>query len=163
MKERILELLNNQIQKEFESAYAYLDLAVFFDSLSLPGFSNWYMAQAAEEEKHALRIYNYVFDSGEVVKLMPVSPLKEKPRSIIAALSTAFNQEKEVTRLIQVIYRVCEQEEDYATKNFLEWFIAEQREEETNARTMIEDFKTFGSSAEGLFILNQKLMKRKIA
>lgn len=161
MKERILELLNNQVQKEFESAYVYLDLAAFFDSICMPGFSSWYMIQAAEEEKHAMKIYNYIFDSDETVSLMPLSPLKEKPRSISSALTAALNHEKEITRLIDVIYRACIQEEDFATKNFLEWFIAEQREEESTARKMITDFKAFGGSAEGLYLLNQKMMKRK--
>lgn len=161
MKERVFNLLNSQVQKEFESAYAYLDLAAFFESISLTGFSKWYYVQAREEEKHAMKIFRYIFDEDHKVQLMPLSPLKERPKNISAALNIALSQEIEITRLIHTIYRVALEEEDFATKNFLEWYVSEQVEEEVNARKMVEDYKLYGSTADGLFLLNQELSKRK--
>lgn len=163
MKDKIYTMLNTQIQKELESAYAYLDLAVFFDSLALSGFSRWYKIQAEEEEKHAMKIYDYLFDSDLVVQLYPLSSLREKPKSISAALNTALSHEIEVTGLIYAIYQEAEKEGDLATRDFLGWFVSEQLEEESTARRMIEDYKMFGCSSEGLFLLNEKLMKRKAA
>ncbi|MCQ2596992.1 MAG: ferritin [Treponema sp.] len=163
MKERILTLLNSQIEKEFESAYAYLDIAAFFDSLSLCGFSRWYKIQAREEELHAMKIYDYIFESDEMVELKMIYPLKEKPRSIATALNLALNHEKEVTRAIHAIYKAAQDEEDYVTTNFLEWFIAEQKEEEDTARKMIAEFKMFGGTSEGMFLLDDKLKKRKMS
>ena len=161
MKDKIYNMLNEQIQKEFESAYAYLDIAAFFDSLALSVFSRWYKIQAEEEEKHAMRIYDYIYESGHMVKLLPLSTLKDKPKSILGALNLALTHEEEITGMINTINSTASREEDYATQNFLVWFMAEQREEESSARKMIEDYKMFGGSSEGLYLLNEKLMKRK--
>lgn len=162
MKDKIYNMLNEQIQKEFESAYAYLDIAAFFDSLALSGFSSWYKIQATEEEKHAMRIYDYIYESDHMVKLLPLSTLKDKPKSIAGALNLALTHEVEITAMIDAINLAASREDDYATQNFLAWFIREQREEEASARKMIEDYKMFGGSSEGLFLLNEKLMKRKM-
>lgn len=160
MKERILEMLNEQIQMEFDSAYAYLGIASYFDSLGLCGFSHWYKKQAQEEESHAMRIYDFIYQCGQSVTLFPVGMKEQKIKGIEHALNIAMNQEQDVSKSIFNIYYAASDESDLTTCVFLEWFVTEQQEEEDSARNMMERFKMIGNSSDGLFFMDKELKKR---
>ncbi len=161
MDKKIAGLLNNQIQKEFESAYIYLGIASFFDESGLNGFGTWFKKQSQEEENHAMKIYGFMHDRNETVLFLPIETPKDKIIDAQYALELSLDHEKYITSLIWNIYREAQEAGDYSTKNFLEWFLNEQNEEEANARSMLDLYNLFGNCPEGLYALNKEFGERR--
>lgn len=161
MSTLLSSMLNTQIQKEFESAYIYLGFSAFFDRKGLSGFSNWYKVQAKEEEVHAMKIYDYLCKVNQPIELLPISAPKNKVESVLQVLTQSLEHEEYVTNLISTLYFQAEKEKDLFAKNFLEWFISEQLEEEQNAKELIGKYENFGSTPEGLCLLDKELAARK--
>ena len=151
MNDKIAKLLNEQINKEFYSAYLYLDIANFYDSLDLDGYANYYTIQAQEERDHALLFMKYMQNNGLKVKEF---------NSVLDPLLVAAEHERYVTSLINDIYHEAYEGKDYRTMKFLDWFVDEQMEEEDNADSMISRYKLFGSDPKGLYSLDQEYGQR---
>lgn len=160
MNARVHELLNDQINKEFFSAYIYLDFANYFQRLGLDGFANWYTIQAEEERDHAMLFYKYLQNENKEVTLGAIAKPDKDLSSPIAVLKAGLEHEEYVTSLINNIYGEALEAKDYRTVQFLDWFIKEQGEEETNANDLISKFELFGGDAKGLYLLNQELSAR---
>ena len=161
MEATVSALLNQQINKEFYSAYLYLDIANFYASKGLDGFANWYQVQAKEEQDHAMLFYQYLHNNGQPVILEAVGKPDGAFASLEAALAAALEHERYVTALINAIYTAAQAAQDYRTVQFLDWFVKEQGEEEKNAEDLIRKMKLFGSDAKGgLYALNQELAAR---
>ena len=163
MNEKIASLLNQQINKEFYSAYLYLDIYNYYDSLDLDGYANYYMIQAQEERDHALLFMKYMQNNGLKVTLEAVDKPEVEFGSILEPLEAAAAHERYVTGLINAIYHECHQAKDYRTMKFLDWFVDEQMEEEDNADSMISRYKLFGSDPKGLYALDQEYAGRVYA
>ena len=160
MNEAIAKLLNEQINKEFYSAYLYLDMANYYDSLDLDGYANYYMIQAQEERDHALLFMKYIQINGLKVTLEAIAQPDKVFSSILDPLEVAAEHERYVTALINNIYHEAHQAHDYRTMKFLDWFVDEQMEEEENADSMINRYKLFGSDPKGLYALDQEYAGR---
>ena len=160
MNEMIAKLLNEQINKEFYSAYLYLDIANYYDELDLDGYANYYMIQAREERDHALLFMKYMQNNGLKVTLEAIGKPDKTFDSILSPLEVAAEHERYVTALINNIYHECYQAKDYRTMKFLDWFVDEQMEEEENADKMISRYKLFGSDPKGLYSLDQEYAAR---
>ena len=160
MNVKVAALLNEQINKEFYSAYLYLDMAIFYDKLDLDGYSNYYMIQAQEERDHALLFMKYMQSNGLKVTLEAVDKPDKVFSNILEPLVAAAEHERYVTSLINEIYHECHQAHDYRTMKFLDWFVDEQMEEEDNADSMISRYKLFGSDPKGLYALDQEYAGR---
>lgn len=160
MTEKIAALLNQQINKEFYSAYLYLDISNYYDSLDLDGYANYYMVQAQEERDHALLFMKYMQNNGLKVTLEAIDRPDKTFSSILDPLEAAAEHERYVTALINDIYHESHQAHDYRTMKFLDWFVNEQMEEEDNADSMISRYKLFGSDPKGLYALDQEYAGR---
>ena len=160
MNDKIAALLNDQINKEFYSAYLYLDMANYYDSLDLDGYANYYMIQAQEERDHALLFMKYMQNNGLKVTLEAIGKPDKEFNSILDPLVAAAEHERYVTALINAIYHECHEDHDYRTMKFLDWFVDEQMEEEDNADSMISRYKLFGSDPKGLYALDQEYAGR---
>ena len=160
MNEKVRALLNQQINKEFYSAYLYLDMANYYDELDLDGFANYYMVQAQEERDHALLFMKYMQNNGLKVTLEAIGNPDKTYTSPIEPLVAAAEHERYVTSLINAIYHEAHQDKDYRTMKFLDWFVDEQMEEEDNADSMVSRFKLFGSDSKGLYLLDQEYAGR---
>ena len=160
LNKKIAELINDQVNKEFYSAYLYLDFANFCDDEGLDGFANWYEVQAQEERDHAMMFRNYLKDNGVKVTLEAIAKPDKKLTKVMDALQAGLEHERYVTSLINNIYHEAFAEKDYKTMQFLDWFIKEQLEEEKNADDLIKKMNNFGSDARGLYLLNQELAAR---
>ena len=132
MNANVSKLLNEQINKEFYSAYLYLDFANYYASVGLDGFENWYRVQAQEERDHAMLFYQYLQNNGEML----------------------------VTASINAIYAAAYEVRDFRTMQMLDWFIKEQGEEEKNAADLITKMELFGGDSKGLYMLNSELKAR---
>ena len=160
MNDKIAALLNQQINKEFYSAYLYLDISNYYDELDLDGYANYYMIQAQEERDHALLFMKYMQNNGLKVTLEAIDKPDKTFGSILDPLVAAAEHERYVTALINAIYHECHEAHDYRTMKFLDWFVDEQREEEKNADSMVNRFKLFGHDAKGLYSLDQEFAGR---
>ncbi len=160
LNEKVHRLLNEQINKEFYSAYLYLDFSNYFKARGLDGFANWYMIQAMEERDHAMLFYTYLQNENMPVSLEAIAKPDKKLDSDMTVLEAGLEHEKYVTSLINDIYGAAYDVRDFRTMQFLDWFVKEQGEEETNANDLISKMELFGSDAKGLYMLNQELGAR---
>ena len=160
MNEKISALLNDQINKEFYSAYLYLDMANFYTRKGLDGFANWYEIQAKEEQDHAMLMYRYLQNNDETVTLEAIAKPDKTFESLMDPLKAGFEHEKYVTSLINNIYAAASKENDYRTVQFLDWFVKEQGEEEKNAMDLINKMELFGDDTRSLYMLNNELAAR---
>lgn len=157
---QVVDVLNEQINREFYSAYLYLTFADYFDMRGLKGFANWYSVQAQEERDHAMAFRRYLLDNDAV----PVMEAVEKPELVgesdLGVLEEGLAHEEFVTNLIHNCYTVAHEIHDVRTMRMLDYFIKEQGEEEATAREMVTNMKLFGSDPRGLFSLDRELMTR---
>lgn len=160
MDKKVAELLNDQINKEFYSAYLYLDMANFYDAKGLDGFANWYEIQAREEQDHALLIYKYLHNNSQAVTLGAIDKPDKEFKTLMDPLKAAHIHEQYVTGLINNIYAAAQAANDFRTVQFLDWFVKEQGEEEKNSSDMITKMELFGDDAKALYMLNSELAGR---
>ena len=160
MKAKVRDLLNEQINKEFYSAYLYLDFSNYFKAKGLDGFANWYMVQAQEERDHAMLFYQYLQNENQTVTLEAIAKPDKVFTCDMDVLKAGLEHEEYVTSLINNIYAEAYDVKDFRTMQFLDWFVKEQGEEETNANDMITKMELFGSDPKSLYMLNQELMGR---
>lgn len=163
MNEKVSKLLNEQINKEFYSAYLYLDFANFFAAAGLDGFENWYRVQAQEERDHAMLLYQYLQNNSEPVTFEAVAKPEWKKGDNMTPLRKALEHEKFVTASIDAIYAAAYEAKDFRTMQMLDWFIKEQGEEEKSASDLITKMELFGSDCKGLYMLNSELKARVYA
>ena len=160
MDKKVHELLNDQINKEFYSAYLYLDFSNYFKAAGLDGFAKWYMIQAQEERDHAMLFYTYLQNENMPVELGAIAKPDKVFNCHMDVLKAGLEHEKYVTSLINDIYSAAYDVRDFRTMQFLDWFVKEQGEEETNANDMITKMELFGSDPKSLYMLNQELAGR---
>ena len=160
MNEKVHKLLNEQINKEFYSAYLYLEFSNYFEDAGLDGFANWYKIQAQEERDHAMLFYQYLQNENQKVTLEAIAKPEKEIGSHMDVLLAGLEHEKYVTSLINDIYAAAYEVRDFRTMQFLDWFVKEQGEEETNANDLITKMELFGSDPRSLYLLNQELAAR---
>ena len=163
MDKTVSELLNNQINKEFYSAYLYLDIANYYDAKGLDGFANWFEVQAKEEQDHAMLFYRYLQNNDEPVALQAIDKPDKSFSDLLDPLKVSLEHEKYVTALINAIYAAAQKANDFRTIQFLDWFIKEQGEEEKNATDNITKMELYGGEARSLYMLNSELLTRAYA
>ena len=157
---KVAQLLNIQVNKEFYSAYLYLDFSNYYAEEGLNGFANWYKIQAQEERDHALLFMQYLQNNGCKVTLDAIDKPDMELKSFADPLHAGFEHEQLVTGLIHTIYDAANQVKDFRTMQFLDWFVKEQGEEETNAEGLIKKFDLFGSDPRALYMLDNELGAR---
>lgn len=160
LNDKITELINTQINKEFYSAYLYLGFSNWFEDAGLSGFSNWYNIQAQEERDHAMLFLKYLQNNGVRPVLEAIEcPDQdfENPRSVLEA---GMKHEQYVTSLIHTIYDAAFEAKDFRTMQFLDWFVKEQGEEEKNADDLIKRWDLFGGDPKALYMLDNELSAR---
>lgn len=160
MDKKVADLINQQVNKEFYSAYLYLDFANYFASKGLDGFANWYRIQAQEERDHAMLFFDYLHHNSVDVTLDAIDKPEWNRGEIMDALKAGLEHEQYVTSLINDIYDAAQQVKDFRTVQFLDWFVKEQGEEEANANDLITKMEMFGTDARGLYLLNSELKAR---
>ncbi len=163
LNKKVAELLNTQINKEFYSAYLYLDFSNYYERMGLKGFANWYKIQAQEERDHALLFYQYLQNNNEVVTLEAIGKPDVALNELMDPLQAGLKHEEYVTELIHTIYAAAHKVHDFRTMQFLDWFVKEQGEEETNANDLITKMELFGSDPKSLYMLDQELAARVYA
>ena len=160
LDKKVIELLNDQINKELYSAYLYIAIANYYIDNDLDGFGNWYNIQAQEERDHALLFLKYLQMNSESVTLKPVDAPTQEFADHLAPLLAGAEHERYVTGLIHNIYDAAYSVKDFRTMQFLDWFVKEQLEEEENADKLVNKYKLFGDDPKSLYLLDQELAAR---
>lgn len=163
LDQKVYELINEQVNKEFYSAYLYLDFADYYYDQGLDGFANWYDIQAQEERDHAMLMRTYLLNNGHKVVLEAISKPDKTYKNLEDPLKFGLEHEQYVTSLINKIYKAAKDVDDFRTMQCFDWFVKEQGEEEKNADDLIKKFELFGSDPKGLYSLNQELATRVYA
>lgn len=160
---KVANLINEQVNKEFYSAYLYLDFSNYYYNEGLDGFGNWYKIQAQEERDHAMLMLTYLQNNGEKVVLDAIAKPDVELKEFIDPLNEGLKHEQYVTSLIHNIYDAANSVRDFRTMQFLDWFVKEQGEEEKNAEDLVKKFTLFGSDPKGLYMLDNELAARVYA
>lgn len=160
LAENVAQLLNQQIEKEFYSAYLYLSFADYYEDQGLKGFAHWYEIQAQEERDHAMLFRQYLLNNDHKIALEAIGKPDKEFNEFIEPLKAGLEHERYVTSLIHNIYDAAYEKKDFRTMQFLDWFIKEQGEEETNASDLIRKFELFAGDSKGLYMLDSELNAR---
>lgn len=155
--EAVESALNKQINAEMSAYYTYLSMSSWFEAQNLAGFATWMRDHAEEEMAHAMRIYDYVNERGGRVRLMAIDAPENEWDSIEAIIADALKHEEHVTQLIYELTDIADDEDDYATENFLQWFVDEQVEEEKVVGDLLADVQRVGDFNPGIFMLDREL------
>ncbi|MGB8645040.1 MAG: ferritin [Anaerolineae bacterium] len=154
------DAINEQIRAEMYSANLYLSMSAYFEANNLPGLANWMRVQFQEEQSHALKFFDYLFERGGrgVIGALDQPPSDfESPLDIF---QKAYAHEQKVTGLINKLYELALKENDYPSQFLLQWYIKEQVEEEKNASTIVEELKQIGPIQGLILHLDHRLGKR---
>jgi len=156
LKPEIEAALNDQLNQEQSASHEYLAMAAYFDARNLNGFAAYMKKQSDEERTHALKIFNHICDRGGRPLLRALKAPKadfDSPRQVFEA---AWNREKENTRSIHELFKLAMSLDDYATETMLQWFIAEQVEEEAWCEEAVDLLTMAGENPSALLMLDQK-------
>ena len=160
LAQEVIQLLNDQVTKEFYSAYLYMDMANYYSEQSLEGFENWFYVQAQEERDHALLFRQYILNNEASVKFNAIDAPNQSYTSFRDPLILAYKHEQSVTASINNIYEAAYQKRDFRTMQFLDWFIKEQGEEEKSADDNVKKYDLFASDPKGLYMLDNEMKAR---
>lgn len=154
--------LNEQMTKEAHASQIYLSYAAWADSQGCGGIANFLFRHANEERNHMMKILEYILKRGGKVKVTAIPAPPEDPKSINHCFEKVFEHEVENTQAIYKVAKMSHNEEDWATWNFMQWFVKEQTEEETLALSLIDKIKIAGgehADAASLYSLDRDLEK----
>ncbi len=160
LSKTVQDAMNEQVNNEFYSAYQYLAMAAYCESVNLPGFAQWMRTQSQEETEHAMKFYDFILDRNGRVVLQAIEGPVIEFGSPLEVFEQALEQEQKVTAMINDLYGLAVKESDYASQAFLQWFVTEQVEEEKNAGDVAETLKMVGDKSEMLFLLDRELGQR---
>ncbi|NJM25617.1 MAG: ferritin [Bacteroidia bacterium] len=152
-------LLNKQIMMEGKSSAAYLSMASWCETQGYDVSSGFLYNHSEEERRHMLKLFRYVNAAGGHALQPEISKLKHSFKNLREVFENVLHHELEVTKSINQIVDHCFSIKDFATFNFLQWYVMEQREEETLARRAVELFDLIGEEGVGLWMIDQEIGK----
>jgi ferritin len=161
MDKQLEKLIQDQVKNEWYSAYLYLSMAAYFESINLEGFAAWMYKQAAEEQGHGKKMFDFLIDRGARVVLQAIAQPPSDFSSAVDVFEKTLEHEKKVTALINGIADQADTSNDHPTKVFIQWFITEQVEEEKNASRILDLLKRIPANSAGIFQLDHQLGKRE--
>ena len=161
LNQKMNDMLNLQINREYESAYIYKAMAQYFAQKNLNGFRHFYSMQAREEMEHTQKFIDYINEQGGVVELEAVAKPRSDYNSILEIFEEALAHEKLVTGYIHELMDLAKESKDYATEQFLGWYVTEQVEEEDTFTSYVDLLKFLNDDPVSIFMLDGQLGQRK--
>ncbi len=153
----LLRKLNTQVALEFFSANFYLQMSAWCSHKGLTGAAKFLRVHASEEMSHMQRIFDYIQDTGSLAIVDAI----EKPEidfdSLQDVFSKTYKHEKMITSQINELVDIALSEKDYSTFNFLQWYVAEQHEEEKLFKSILDKFSIIGLDGRGLFMIDREI------
>lgn len=153
------QLLNNQIKLEAVSSAIYLSMASWCEIKGYENSSAFLYGHAEEEKMHMMKIFRYVNEAGGHALQPDITGIPSDFKSLRSIFEDILDHEIEVTKSIHALVDHCFSNKDFTTFNFLQWYVTEQREEETLARRILELFDIIGEEGLGLWTIDQEIGK----
>ncbi len=163
LSENIQNGLNDQLNKEMFSSHLYLSMAADLERKGFLGCANWMKIQSQEEYQHAIKFFDYILQAGGSVKLGAIEEPKTEWASVMNAFEEALEHELYITESVNQLAGLANSGNDFATLNFVNWFVTEQVEEVSTVTTIIENFKMIGDNTSAMFMLDRELGARQPA
>ncbi len=163
LSDKMQQALNAQLNAELYSSYLYVSMAAYFESLNLKGFANWMWVQQQEERVHADLFYGQINARLGRVTLKAIDAPATEWKSPLDAFEHVLKHEQMVTGLINNLVALAMGEKDFASNQFLQWFVAEQVEEEDNADSIVKQLQLIGDNVHALLMLDRELAARVFA
>lgn len=160
ISEKMTKAFNDQIQAEFQSAYLYLAMAAWFDDQNFPGCANWMKKQFSEETEHAMKMYKFVCERCGRVELGAIAAPRREWESVKDAFAETLEHERGVTKRIYNLVEAALSEKDYASVEFLNWYVKEQVEEEAGVSEILAMLEKTDDRCVGLIQLDRQLAAR---
>lgn len=161
ISDKMVKALNDQINMELGSGYAYLAMSAYFLDKGLKGFAQWMRSQAAEELGHAMRIFDYLDDRSGRITLQPVGQPQGSWQNNLEVFKDALAHEIAVTDSIHNLVSMATEEKDWGTVRFLDWFVNEQVEEESSVGDVVTKIELVGDNPAAVYVLDKELGERK--
>ncbi|NOZ33910.1 MAG: ferritin [Chlorobi bacterium] len=159
LKEKVEKTLNEQIELEQFSSQLYLAMASWAEKNGYNGTANFLYEHSDEEREHMLKLFHYVNDRGSHA----IVPQSEKPESEYKSVQKVFEQiydhEKMISEKINQLVGICYEEKDFTTVNFLQWYVAEQIEEENLFGTILDKLNLLGGDKAKMYMFDNEMEK----
>lgn len=159
LSKKIQSALNNQIAQEGYASSYYLSMASWCDHEGLQGAASFLYKHADQEKEHMMKLFRYVNDAGGHA----IAPAVKEPPHTYKNISNVFElilqHEQAVTKAINTLVEQCLNEKDFSTFNFLQWYVAEQHEEERLFKSILDMIKIAGLEGRGLFLIDKEIGK----
>ena len=156
ISKKVETAINEQIKREDHSSRIYLSMASWAERNGFPGAANWLYVQTEEERVHMLKLVHYLNDRGAIA----IIPAMEAPEATFKSLPDVFQKvlkhEEYISASINELYAICTKERDFASANYLQWYITEQIEEESTVRNILDQIKLAGSDKGGQFMMDKE-------
>jgi len=163
LSKKMQDALNKHLNEEFYSSYLYLSMSEYFEEKNFKGFAGWFRIQSQEEYMHAMKFYAFIIQAGGDVTLSQIGAPKTSWKSVSEAFKDTLTHENKITGLIHKLVDLAMQSKDYATNNFLQWFVTEQVEEENTVEEILHKLEMIGDNKGGLYMLDRELGARAAA
>lgn len=160
IKEKVQKAFNEQINAELFSAYLYMSMSGYFNSIGMPGAANWMRVQSLEEMTHAEKLANHLQERNARVILTTIDAPQTDWNGAKDAFDAVLEHEQKVTALINDLMDISIAEKDHAAAMFLQWFVAEQVEEEASAQAVIDQLALAGDGRGGMLMIDKELGQR---
>ena len=157
LSKKMLGLLNDQITREHFSSNLYLQMSGWAQSQGLNGCAGFLRRHAREEMMHMMKLFDFVLECGQQPVVEAMEKPGEKYKDIQVVFETILAHEKEITKKIHELAHTAMADEDYLAFNFLQWYIAEQHEEETLFTEVLDKVKVLGIKGRGLYMLDRHI------
>jgi len=163
LKDKIEAVLNQQIKIEADSSQIYLAMASWAETEGLGGTAQFLYKHSDEERMHMLKLVQYVNERGGKALVPELSQPTKEYKSLTNLFQTLLDHEVMVSGEINNLVDICLSEKDYTTHNFLQWYVAEQIEEEALARTIMDKLNMIGEDKGGLYLFDRDIENISIA
>ena len=160
LSDKLVTAINDQIQYEYYSAFVYKAMQAYFEVEDLPGMANWMDIQFQEEMSHAEKLFNFVCETGSKVTLQGMEAPRNEYSSPLEAFEESLEHEQSVTTRINNLMDLAIEEKNHAAQIFLQWFVTEQIEEESNVGQIITKLKRVKEDGRGLMMIDNELATR---
>jgi ferritin len=155
----VIQTLNKQIEREAHASYLYLSMAGWCERMSLSGCASFLFEQSAEEHSHMMRIFHYILDMDKIA----ISPIVQKTQTEFESIQSLFEQiykhEIGISKNINDLMNLAMKNNDHSTTNFLQWYVQEQREEESLMRSILDKIKLIGNGPSHLYHIDNEVAK----
>ena len=157
LSNKIQKELNKQVEMEAQSSQFYLAMASWAETEGLNGSALFLYKHSDEERQHMLKLVRYINERGGKAVVPALTKPPSKFKSLNSLFQTLLEHEVEVSNQINNLVDACLKEKDYTTHNFMQWYVAEQIEEEALARTIIDKLNLIGDDKGGLYLFDRDM------